>query len=108
MAGSEILEHDPFTKTQTIFHPTHDDAGTFHLEEVQDAEDIVDVNRRLYNSVDERARFGNMARVASIPLVVFFDLWKKGMFRGSKLSKEDRAWLNDKDNRYFRTRPGHI
>jgi hypothetical protein len=105
---SEILASDPLTKIKTIFHPTHDDKGTFHLEEVQDAEDIVDVNRRLYNDVDERARHGTMNRYASIPLVLFFDLWKKGMFRGAKLSKDDKRWLNDRDNLYFRTRPGRL
>lgn len=104
----EVLSSDPLTKIKTIFHPTRDDKGTFHLEETQDAEDIVDVNKRLYNSVDERARFGDFARVASIPLVVFMDCWKKGMFRGAKLSKEDKKFLNDSDNRFFRTRPGRV
>jgi hypothetical protein len=106
---SRILASDPITKAQTIFHGHNDDAGSYTIEETQDVTDLVEQNRAQYNSVDERAGWkGNMHRVASIPLVTFFDLWKKGYFRGNKLSKDDKRWLNDSENRFFRTRPGTL
>lgn len=105
---SEVLSSDPLGKIQTIFHPTTDDDGKYVLEEKQDVTDLVEANKTLYNSVDERARWGSMSRVASIPLTTFFDLWKQGYFRGSKLSKDDKRWLNDNENRFFRTRPGRV
>jgi len=109
MSNSEVLSSDPLGKIQTIFHPHNDDSGTFTLEERQDVTDLIDTNKRLYNEVDERARFGNgIVRVASIPMNIFLQAWKQGRFRGSKLSKEDRAWLNDSDNKAFRTRPGRL
>ena len=107
--NSEVLASDEITRIKTIIHTTGDDAGTYHLEEVQECDDIVEVNKALYNSVDERARFGNgFVRVASVPLVVFFEQWKKGLFRGAKLSKDDQKFLNDRDNQAFRTRPGRL
>jgi hypothetical protein len=105
---SSILVSDPITRIQTIFHPDAD-GDKYVIEEKQDAEDIVEANRHLYNQFDERANWkGDMHRVASIPLSVFMGAYKRGLFRGAKLSKEDSAFLNDPDNRAFRTRPGRV
>lgn len=105
---SEVLASDPIGKIQTIFHPSNDEAGNYVLEERQDVTDLVEHNKAAYNSIDERARHGTFNRYASIPLNLFFDLFKKGHFRGAKLSKDDKRWLNDSDNRFFRTRPGRV
>ena len=66
-----------------------------------------------FNSFDENARwsdnlFGN--KVASIPLTVIDALNKKGILRGFKVLDEKafRQFLNDPDNRFFRTRTGRI
>lgn len=109
MSGSEVLMSDPIAKIQTIFHPTDENGEKFVLEERQDVTELIDQNKRLYNSIDERARYkGTFNRVASIPLNVMLDCYRKGMFRSNKLSKEDKAFLNDPDNRFFRTRPGRV
>ena len=105
---SEVLASDPLAKIQTIFHPHGDDKGTYTLEERQDVTELLESNKVAYNSVVERARHGTFNRYASIPLNLFFEQWAKGMWRGSKLGQEERRWLNDNENRFFRTRPGRV
>jgi hypothetical protein len=52
--------------------------------------------------------FGN--KIASVPLVVIDDLNKKGIMRGFHVVDQARfkEWLNNPDNRAFRTRPGRV
>jgi len=46
-----------------------------------------------------------MAKVASIPMNIYFDLKQRGILNDQKKMKQ---WLNDPDNKYFRTRPGLV
>lgn len=74
---------------------------------------ILEMNKREYAAQDERKNWGDDAfsnKVASIPLVVFSDLEKLGITRGFAVIDKKRfhAWLNDPDNRAFRTRAGRI
>lgn len=92
----------------------HDDGnGGLIVETRQDISGIIEQNRKEYNSFDERARwsdevFGN--KVASIPLTVIDDLNKQGIMRGFHILDEKRfkAFLNNPDNRFFRTRTGVV
>jgi len=49
-------------------------------------------------------------KIASIPLTVIDTLNQKGIMKGFDVvdQKKFRAWLNDPDNRFFRTRQGKI
>jgi hypothetical protein len=83
------------------------------IETAQDVSEIVEDNRRAFNSYDERARwsdnlFGN--KIASIPLTVIDQLNKDGIMRGFHVIDQTRFkhWLNNPDNRAFRTRPGRV
>ena len=74
---------------------------------------ILENNKREYAAQDERKNWGDDAfsnKVASIPLAVFADLEKLGITRGFAVIDKKRfhAWLNDPDNRAFRTRAGRI
>jgi hypothetical protein len=74
---------------------------------------ILEMNKREYAAQDERKTWGDDAfsnKVASIPLAVFSDLEKLGITRGFAVIDKKRfhAWLNDPDNRAFRTRAGRI
>ena len=74
---------------------------------------ILEMNKREYAAQDERKNWGDDAfsnKVASIPLAVFSDLEKLGITRGFAVIDKKRfhAWLNDPDNRAFRTRAGRI
>jgi len=90
-----------------------DGEGGIIIETKQDISDILEQNKKEYNSYDERAKwsdhlFGN--KVASIPLTVIDDLNKQGIMRGFAVldEKRFRAWLNERDNRVFRTRTGVV
>lgn len=92
-------------------HATDD--GGLVIETAQDVSGIIESNKRQFNAFDERARWsddllGN--KVASIPLTVIDDLNQKGIMRGFHILDEKRFkdFLNDPDNRVFRTRPGRI
>ena len=102
---SRILDEDPIAGIRRIHHydPTTD---KFHIETQQDVTDIVDGTKRAFASVDDRAGWkGDRHLVASIPMTIFMDLKKRGIV-------DDEAafarWLNDPDNRVFRTRPGRV
>jgi len=96
---------------QTAVHSDGD--GGIIIETRQDISGILEQNKKEYNSFDERARWsddllGN--KVASIPLTVIDDLNKQGIMRGFAVldDKRFKAWLNERDNRVFRTRTGVV
>ena len=102
---------NPVNFRQSAVHADGD--GGIIIETRQDISDILEQNKKEYNSFDEKARwsdelFGN--KVASIPMTVIDDLNKQGIMRGYAVMDEKRfrAFLNHPDNRFFRTRPGQI
>jgi len=102
---------NPVNFRQSAVHA--DGEGGIVIETRQDISGIIEQNKKEYNSFDERARwsdemFGN--KVASIPLTVIDDLNKQGIMRGFAILDEKRfkAWLNNSDNRVFRTRTGVV
>jgi hypothetical protein len=100
---SRLFDDDPITGTRRIFH--YDD-GRVTLETRQDVEDLVEYTKAVNNLHDERTPWkGDLHRVASIPMNVFMELQKKGIVDDEKAFKE---WLNDRDYRVFRTRPGRV
>ena len=99
-----VLSTDPLTGvTQFFTFDRMNDTFTIHSE--QDVSAAVESAKASFNSTDERARWGDWQKVATIPLTVLDDLKKRGIAEDNKKMK---AWLNDKDNRYFRTRPGRV
>ncbi len=79
--------------------------GKFRLETVQNVTPYVEAAKQQYNSTDERARWGEWTHVATVPLSVMAYLKKSGI---SDDAKKFKRWLNDRDNRFFRTRPGRV
>lgn len=101
MSKSRLIDYDPVTKVRQMLHDG--DGEDFHIEDVQNVGGRVDVNRELYKL--PRSGWGDGQRVASIPLVVWQDLKRRGIADDPGRLK---AWLNDPDNRAFRTRPGRV
>jgi hypothetical protein len=89
----------------------HDDGeGGLILETKQDVSHIIEGNKKLFNEVTSLDKWGDLTKVARLPLTVIDDLNKKGIMRGFAVlnEKEFRAFLNHPDNRFFRTRPGKV
>lgn len=98
----KLLDVDPITGIRHVFnYDEMTDEATIVAE--QDVSDVIEANKRVYN--DATTKTGEWARVASIPMVVYMDLKKKGIIDDQVAMKR---WLNDPDNKYFRTRPGTI
>ena len=87
-----------------------DGEGGLVVETIQDVTSIVEANKAEYNALDYGARWGDFTKVASIPMTVVDDLNKKGIMKGFAVRDEAafKRWLNDPENRFFRTRPGMV
>jgi hypothetical protein len=96
------FSYDPVLGIKRTFHGS-EDGNTFVIQTEQDTTGIVEANKAAYNDAPER--WGDMTRVASIPLSLYFDLKKKGITDDPVAMKR---WLNDPDQRFFRTRPGTL
>ena len=73
------------------------------LKGSQDMSSIIDSNTAHRNEF--KGYKGEFHRAASIPNLIVDDLMRKGIWQDSKRLK---AWLNDPDNRAFRTSTGKI
>jgi hypothetical protein len=102
IVAERILGDSPEQRIRRLWHDTPD--GGAVIETKQDVSDVVAINKRDYNDSD--GKFNDFqTMVASIPSGVFFDLQKQGIVDDEKRFK---AWLNDPDNRFFRTHPGKL
>ena len=101
---ARLFDYDPVAKTKQFFHFNHaDDSGV--IETLQDCTDIVEDAKGKFNLIDERAGWkGDIHHVAQIPNSVFFAL-PKALREDPKALKR---WLNDPDQKAFRTRPGKL
>jgi len=72
---------------------------------LQDVTEIIEANKRSANAVDKHQRYGEWSKVASIPMSIYYDLKQQGIVDDPARFKR---WLNDGDNKYFRTRGGTV
>jgi len=101
-----ILDYDPVTKVTQWYH--YDEiTGKISLETNQDVTAIVEQNKNIFNQVDERKSWkGDIHKVASIPMSIYHELAK--ISNNFKDQAAIKRWLNDPDNKVFRTRPGRV
>jgi len=103
--------HNGISKTSFV-----DEDDKLIISHKQDVTAIVEENKRQYNQSTSKTGFnGNKItapenKVASIPLVVFTELEKQGITRGFNVidMKRFKEFLNNPDNRVFRTRQGQV
>ena len=81
------------------------------ITQEQDVSALIDANKQEYNNTEKKwsdQLFGN--KVASIPYTAIDYLNKQGIMKGFSVLDQKRlfAWLNDPENLYFRTKPGHL
>lgn len=99
-----LFDVDPFTgATQYFYHDEETDETV--IETVQNVDLILEANKDSFNSIDEKARWGDGKMIARIPLNLYYDLKQKGVVDDEAAF---RRWLNDSENRFFRTRPGKV
>lgn len=104
MSDKRLFDIDPLTGATRYFsYDENTDECT--IETVSDISEIIELNKRRYNNQSESTRWGDGQIVASIPMEVLADLQRRGIAQDQA---KMRAWLNDSDNRFFRTRPGKI
>jgi hypothetical protein len=98
-----ILNDDSATTgIVTSFHYDADKDEAI-IQKTQDVSGIIETNKAEFNAAPER--WGEWSKVGSIPLSVYYELERKGILQDQKALAK---WLNDPDNRAFRTRPGTI
>ncbi|MGB2167214.1 MAG: hypothetical protein ACPH3M_08285 [Candidatus Puniceispirillales bacterium] len=76
--------------------------GTFTVASKEDVSPLIEQNKIHRNHANHG---GNMRKAAEIPMSVYLDLEKRGI---TKDQKAFRRWLNDPDNRFFRTNESYI
>ena len=102
---SKLFDFDPITGTKKMWHYDADKDEAV-IETIFDINAIGEDNKAKYNSFDERANWnGDMHHVASIPMSLFYKLKAEGKLDDQAYMKR---FLNDPDNRVFRTRPGDV
>lgn len=98
----KVIDHDPTTGISHVLYFDESEGVANYVAE-QETSFLLDFNRAQANEAGKR--FGEWAKVASLPMTVFMDLKQKGILDDSKAF---RRWLNDPDNRYFRTHGGTL
>ena len=71
----------------------------------QDVTSIIEANKRSANAIDKHHKHGEWSKVASIPLSIYYQLKEQGIADDPARFKR---WLNDSDNKFFRTRGGTV
>jgi hypothetical protein len=104
--SKRILDYDPVTGITQWFH-FDESTGDMGLQTRQDVTAVIEGTKGVFNSTDERKPWkGDVHKVASIPMVIYSELAK--ISNNFKDQRVVRKWLNNPDNRVFRTRPGRV
>tara|TARA_R100001198_G_scaffold58870_1_gene33947 strand:+ start:526 stop:849 length:324 start_codon:yes stop_codon:yes gene_type:complete len=104
----KIIGYDPIQKKTTYFHGGND--GQHYVSVEQETKHIIDKAKNLdidYKPYDLVGSQKHMRQIAEIPANLFFEL--KTKLGDPKHNKKAWArWLNDPDNKFFRTGGGKI
>lgn len=87
-----------------------DGEGGLIIETSEDVSAHIEANKAKFNATDERAKWGELAHIASVPDSIILEWNRMGFCRGYYITDQKalKAWLNDPANRHWRTRPGQI
>jgi hypothetical protein len=92
-----------------------DGNGGLIIETKVDLSNFIDATKKAYNDNSSKTGWGDNPldprnHIASIPSEVIGDLNKKGIMRGYHIIDMPalKRWLNDPENRVFRTRGGQV
>ena len=92
-----------------------DGEGGIIIETKVDLSQIIEINKQKFNKRSEKTNWGSDVldprnHIATIPDIIIDELNKKGVMRGyAVIDKEAfRRFLNDPDNKVWRTRGGNV
>jgi hypothetical protein len=105
--SGRIVSWNPDTATQQKLHFEGDDL-VLHTQ--QDVTEILELNKAQFAAENSKAVEkwkGEWHQVARIPLSIYFQLQKRGLLKKGR-ENDLKAWLNDNENRFFRTRAGRV
>lgn len=92
-----------------------DGEGGIIIHSQTDLTDFAEHTKQQYNANPGKTGwsdtpFDQKNKIASLPLAIINELNAKGIMRGFQIldQKALKAWLNDPDNRVFRTRGGEV
>ena len=108
MADKRNLSVDPESGIKTDFIYEEGDSlkdDSIVIATSQDVTSIIEANKRSANAIDKHHKHGEWSKVASIPLSTYYQLKEQGIADDPVRFKR---WLNDSDNKYFRTRGGTV
>lgn len=109
MTKKRLISFDHETKISNNFTFEEDVTGNndhhFVISREQDVTAIINDNKEQLKETDKHTKWGDWNKVASIPMVVYYDLKAKGILDDPVAIKK---WLNDPENKYFRTREGNV
>lgn len=98
-----LLSHD-FQLKRTVWAKQNPD-GTTTTRTDYAVDDTIEANRDMRHAANKNWK-GDWHKVASIPLNVFYDQLHQATLQDDK-AHIDR-WLNDSDNRAWRTKEGRV
>lgn len=105
----KLVKRDESTGVETWCH--FDSNGGFTFETVQNVDSIIKNNKAEANEYRAGSMIGNTQnhrqKVADIPVSVYYEVLER-LGNPKDNPVEWRRWLNDYDNRFFRTGGGTI
>lgn len=108
MSDPILFDHDPTTGVTEYFHVL-EDGKEWAIETRQDLSGLVEVAKSVAN--DRTGGWGELTHIAWLPPVIQMRLMQKGILgKGGQILDDVayRKWLNDPDNRAFRTKLGRV
>jgi len=97
-----VLAFDPATGCMQ-YVDYDENTDTFRVVDEIEAQPLIDLNKKFFNEAPDR--WGDGQTVGRVPLVLWNKLKREGIIDDEQAL---RRWLNDPDNRGFRTRPGRV
>lgn len=87
-----------------------DGEGGVVIETTQDVSAWVEQNKAQYNATDERTKWGELTKIGSVPDSIILEWNRLGFCQGYFITDQKalKKWLNDPENRAWRTRPGQV
>ena len=82
-----------------------DSEGVMHFETTQDVQGIVDTAQEIASHFCKNQSWGDGAHVAAIPVLVQYDLIKRGIWFDKT---RFRKWVNSIEAAPYRTRHGNV